>query len=569
MLLVQDYMSANKKPAMFMLMLTFLVAPFYYHENIGGTGLNLPGNIVIWLCAIIFIFFTANSVLSRSILVIPKHAALILAFPILATLSGFLSGVTEPLEWGFRLLFVWGGALFLLALFQLQFSRSDWDKLLLILVLSGLVHAILACIQVFQPEDVTIYLPKAPSNIATGVFQQINIQATFQATVVVLCWYLSLRPLAKQNHLVRVVIYLSLWFATYIVMISGSRVGMLSMLVSTSLLVLFYFNQIKHHKKTVVLLIFIMVSALFLSVYSDGLSRLFNKVENIQTEYSTSQRIGIYRVAAEVVKDKPVLGHGIGSFESVWQYEKAHFQEKNPSYQLIDSYVTHPHNELLFWQVEGGLLASLGIVVSFVSIFLIAWKSNAKHTLAFLFPFAFHNQVELPFHLSANAWFLTLLLICVALAHSKKHVASLSPSVSMRKSVFLMSHISLVLAVVFFAHSLIANAELNRAIKPDNNETLKVSSINPYFTKIAEDFHMQRLFNVSASNRSVEGMRAFLTWQREEIKSRPTAFNYKMLIASYQNLQNINEACAAARVASQMYQGNHEFRAYSTACSEN
>jgi O-antigen polymerase len=34
-----------------MLAVLFLVAPFYYHPNIGGEGLRIPNNITVWMMA--------------------------------------------------------------------------------------------------------------------------------------------------------------------------------------------------------------------------------------------------------------------------------------------------------------------------------------------------------------------------------------------------------------------------------------------------------------------------------------------------------------------------------------
>ncbi len=559
---------ANQKTAMILMALIFLVAPFYYHDNIGGTGLNLPGNITVWLAASLFIWFALKQVLDRNTLILPQRVFMILAFPILATLSGFISGVSEPIEWVFRLVFIWGGVFFLIALFQFNFSRAQKDKLLYLIAMAGLLHAVVACLQIFQPEGISIFLPKAPSNVATGVFQQINIHATFQATVLLVCWYLSLRPIVRRSSLLKSGVYLMVLLATFIVMTSGSRVGVISMFVGLGLLTGLYWKPIRVNSKTILLLVFLMLIAGFGSVFTDGFSRFVDKSAEVHTEYKSSERIGIYRIAAELVEQKPFFGHGLGSFEAVWQYQKADFQLRHSDYELIQNYVTHPHNELLFWQVEAGTLASVGILLSFLAILFTAWKSKAKYAIAFLFPFAFHNQVELPFHLSATAWFSTLLMIFIALSHNKKLAYQSFLSPAMTSTLTLLSHIAIVLLGAFFFHAAIANYQLELATKSKNKANLNIPLINPYFTKIAEDFRMQAVFNQSNHERNVAGMRFFNNWQQDEIKNRPTFFNYKMLIASYQNLQNREKACASAELAFAMYKQNQEFEDYVDSCKK-
>jgi hypothetical protein len=90
--------------------------------------------------------------------------------------------------------------------------------------------------------------------------------------------------------------------------------------------------------------------------------------------------------------------------------------------------------------------------------------------------------------------------------------------------------------------------------------------MNPYFTKIAEDFRMQQIFKMSSMERNVEMMRTFNHWQLESITSRPTAYNFKMLIASYQNLGNIEQACETAFLANFMFLENQEFQQYRESC---
>lgn len=554
-------------PAEIILALTFLVAPFFYYDNIGGAGLNIPSNIAVWLSACIFTWLAVRQVLNNSTLTLPKHTLVMLAFPLLATISGFISGVSEPIDWMFRLLFIWGGTFFLLGLFQFQFSRARKDLFLYFLLIAGLLHAFVACLQFFQPDGVKIFLPKSGgTNIATGIFQQINIHASFQATVVLIAWYLINRPLAKFNLVIKASILLTTFLSSYIVMSSGSRVGFLSLFVGLALYLPICWSVLKRNKNNVFVITAVMIMASLTGIYSDGFGRLANKSAEIHTEYKTSERIGIYLISAELVENKPIFGHGLGSFESVWQYQKADFQQKHPDYTLIQDYITHPHNELLLWQVEGGLLASSGILITFFTILVMAWQSRARYAIPILFPFAFHNQVELPFHISATAWFACLLLIFIALSHTKKIQIKDFMSVPMRNVLRLQNHFLLLMATVFFIHAALANYQLDIATKNGEKAKLSMPAMNPYFTKIAEDFRMQQVFTMASMERNEAAMKIFNHWQQQAILDRPTAFNFKMLIASYQNIQNQDKACSTAIEASLMYRENKEFNYYVEAC---
>jgi O-antigen polymerase len=190
------------KPVELFIILIFLIAPFYYQPNLGGVGLMIPSNITVWMAVTLFLAYTYYRVVNQSIFVIPKHFLWVLAFPILATLSGFITGVNEPITWFFRLLFIWAGIAFLAGLFQFKLSRLDKDKLLFYIVISGLFHGIVGLLQLFQPEGITFFLPSIePKRIATGMFQQNNIHAVYQATVIMVAWYLMGRPFVKVRFL--------------------------------------------------------------------------------------------------------------------------------------------------------------------------------------------------------------------------------------------------------------------------------------------------------------------------------------------------------------------------------
>lgn len=543
------------------------IAPFYYQPNLGGKGLMIPSNVTVWLIVFCFIWFTVRKVLSTSTLNLPSKYLLVFAFPILATLSGFISDVSEPTVWAFRLLYVWAGIFFLTGLFQLSLNRSAEDYLLVVILIAGLFHTLIALVQYYQPSGMTLYLPTVkPVNLAVGMFQQINIQASFQATVVVTGWYLINRPYVKARPQVMFTVFVTVFFSTYLVMISGSRVGALSLIISLILLSAFYWKVMARNKKKIVAMMLTMLAALCLSVFSDGLSRLSDKT--VHTEYGASERVGIYKISAELIKQKPLTGHGLGSFSSVWQYQKGKFQEKNPDYELIQAYVSHPHNELLFWQIEGGLLACAGILITFFTVFVLAWQSKARYVLALLFPLAFHNQVELPFHTSAYVWIVCLTLIFIALNHTNKKQIKLRFSSAMRTTLWLSNIAVLVVAAFFFIHTLFSSYELRQATVLEGNADLSVPLANPYFSSTAEDFYMQRLFKISGLERSVEGMEVFNHWQQEEIKNRPVEYNFKLLIASYQNLQQLDKACQAAVTASAIYAENQEFKEYKAFCEK-
>jgi len=78
---------------------------------------------------------------------------------------------------------------------------------------------------------------------------------------------------------------------------------------------------------------------------------------------STGTRIEFYRVSLEVVKDRPILGHGTGSFAAA-------FAEKTRGQNVLPS--RNPHNEYLHMMVQLGFVGLSGLLVLFATHWRLA-----------------------------------------------------------------------------------------------------------------------------------------------------------------------------------------------------
>ena len=88
--------SRASKVLTILLSLLFLVAPFYYQDNLGGEGLNLPFNAVVWLPVLFIIAAAIFKIIESGEWVRPSYLWLILAMPIGLYLTGFVSGMDRP-----------------------------------------------------------------------------------------------------------------------------------------------------------------------------------------------------------------------------------------------------------------------------------------------------------------------------------------------------------------------------------------------------------------------------------------------------------------------------------------
>ena len=103
-----------------------------------------------------------------------------------------------------------------------------------------------------------------------------------------------------------------------------------------------------------------------------------------------------------------------GRFEPGYIMYTARQHQLNQNYPAGIPSLTHPHNELLYWSIEGGLIPLLAIV--FTSIFILARlyqtnKGGRIATFALFLPIILHNQIEYPFYHSAIHWITLILLV--------------------------------------------------------------------------------------------------------------------------------------------------------------
>ncbi len=146
------------------------------------------------------------------------------------------------------------------------------------------------------------------------------------------------------------------------IFLSGSRTGMLAIIVSSSVFFLAQpdivgkFKQIRCYKLLLILPLtsLIVLSSFFYSLKKD----------------SAKGRILIWEVSGMMIKDKPFWGHGYGAFKAEYMNYQAKYFKENPGseFELLADNVKHPFNEFVKVLVEFGLI---GLSLLFASIFFV------------------------------------------------------------------------------------------------------------------------------------------------------------------------------------------------------
>lgn len=89
-----------------------------------------------------------------------------------------------------------------------------------------------------------------------------------------------------------------------------------------------------------------------------------------------ASRVMIWQAALKIVADNPLIGIGIGRFQSVYLSYQAFF----PPY--LEWAVPEPHNVLLAVYLATGLIGFLGFVLMFGRLIVLLWPKNKNNTIS-------------------------------------------------------------------------------------------------------------------------------------------------------------------------------------------
>ncbi len=540
-----------------------LAAPLYYQQNLGGEGLYLPYNASTWIAAL---FVTAAGLLlamQRRSMVTPRYGLALCALPVGLLISGFVTGVGNPSEWLMRLGYVLGGFGFFIALFQFRLQRQHQDLALALLFCGIMLQALIGWIQLQQLPFFSALVPIARSSQPIAIFQQVNLTASYLATGLPLAIYLATRPGALQAPwLIRILPYCGLVLCSGVLLATGSRVGLLGGALGLLLALAGRRHFLIRHKRIALALgISLLLGSGFLlsDKVENRSSFALNKIERMQQGGQADVRFSVYEISLDTIANAPLFGHGLGSFQSVWQAERGEFQDQHPDLDIGPRY-SHPHNELLFWLVEGGLVAVAGILLCAGAV---AWRlvrlgSERGLLLAgMLLPIVLHTQVELPFYISSPHWFVVLFLLYLTFS---LRPASLNLKLS-QAARGLCTGLLLMLPVgvaTFLLHTLVANAGIVNYMKSRGQQSafLEPAIHNLYFSGQATYMMMKESLLIGYRLDDKQRSAGFIAWANEYLQRTPDIQLFYDLAGAYVHIGDHQKAQQALEHGLYIYRHN-------------
>ncbi|MBI6181587.1 O-antigen ligase C-terminal domain-containing protein [Serratia proteamaculans] len=392
-----------------------------YLPNMGGMGFALPQNLISWggMALLSLIIWMSVLFCHRRIIITPTVKLGVVALALLAIPLFY----TQP-EWRETAFWRWcglfGGLIFYFSWLQINLSPRARYWLVGIIVLAVTIQALMAMLQLFNLGH---WLPyPVLGGRPYGVFQQVNLLASFAATALALVLMLFLLPgfqlrVAGHEKWRRVLLCLLLAVFPALLVWLQSRIGWLG---GGVVALLFMVTYARKYPWSSVVAALMMLFGVLAGIAVLSWSEQVNAVSHAGSD---SARGVMLNGTLAMIMEKPLAGWGYGGFEYSFQHFRAALGEST----LGVGVAVHPHNEILLWWVEGGIAGLLGMLLLLFAgaqLAAKAWRQYRQQAgspdrgvmlaLCFaLLPLSLHTQTEYPFYLSALHWVVFLLLLAM------------------------------------------------------------------------------------------------------------------------------------------------------------
>lgn len=495
-----------------------LIIMHVYIPNMGGSGLAVPGNMLAWLVMALIVL--AVCLLGRLGLepeqwVMTSSSRLFLLGILLLCLPWLYSTSPWRENSSFRVMGMLGGAAFYLVLLQGCLRETATKAVLWLILGAAVVESGLVLLQMYvlQPGNwLEFNVGKARPY---GIFQQTNVMATFLATGLGATLCLLLQSQCKML-VQRCLLVLLVTLITALIVVMRSRTGWIGACLMASMMLLFLRQQ---RKITIVVILAILCGI------SLGFTMLGNPtLESLDHPGSNYYRWIMVKQTLAMIAQKPLLGWGYGSFD----YHFHHFLIQQQPPILIGEHADHPHNEILYGWMEGGIVALVGMLLlagGYLSLLIRAWQhdhvENREYSALGIglttLPLALHTQTEYPFYMAVPSWLVFLVLL--ALFDSLCGKRLLNPRQFGNRWLQTVMVAGSVGVILFMATGIHAAGVLTRA----ERQQLKVlptpvSLINPWSQASRYDYD-QHLYDLLSYNRSKDNklLIQYTEWARNYV----------------------------------------------------
>jgi O-antigen polymerase len=488
----------------------------------GGAGLYMSYNVFAWIITTLFIALgvwqiTLNKKVYYSPLLIWLFFGVIaLIIPVFYTFE--FTDHAIP-----RLLALVAGFLFLCCLYQFTLSKQQGHQLLLLILVAVIIQTSFGLIQFFilDTGDWGGYI--VGKHRPHGSFTQPNVMASFVATGLAIALFLSVqKPFSPYHKVLQGLLLICSFTFSFLLVLLQSRTGFVGAIFAVLLLIPLLYT---HNKRRLLLHMVVILVAVSCASVSLVNSSIPIRSQHIYQEMGVRHNIVV--VSADMIQQKPIIGYGYGGFERSFLDHFNQYSLKNPTIGNTPQNFSHPHNEVLFWVVEGGVIALVAFVLFTVG-FLLTWRKivlqKGLALLALIFPILLHSQLELPFYSSVSHWLVFLILLWLMDSYAVKQGEHFN-AIECAKTFFLRFW-AVFLPLIFLPFLLTTLHTGNILVKTQQNPDYSIAHltdiVNPVAWKGYVDFiAYTHIFRDGLRTKNPQQLTRYLDWSLKCLRHKP------------------------------------------------
>lgn len=507
----------------------------YYQPNNAGTSLQLPWVAFAWMPVSVCVGIGLAHIAIRgvvrysSLTIATLFCCLLLAVPIFYSHSN--ESISLDRIFGLLLL-----ALLFLSLQQYQFTQKHLTLLLGFILIGVWVEALFGWVQ-FLSSAIGSEGEDRRWTVPSGIFQQVNVMASFMATGLVLSLYL-LATASDQSRWKWVdLLYIGMPLVTmHLLHALSSRTGWYGAFFGVLLILPLAWN-LASRKKLILWIAMLGVgySVSFVAVPSAGWAPPSKEILNLSDVRATTMPQTL-----DMIMERPLGGYGYGNFESSYLNFTAARHAAEDSYPPGLASMSHPHNELLYWTAEGGIVPLFGLLFLAYLVWMRVYKQELRTRLALVglfLPVVLHSQLELPFYQSVAH-----VVVFVILIFYVDNLSAVYKEKNIRSGILIgaLACVIPVVTIAFMATTLQSGAVLARF---ESNQMENVEDL----TKMTNPVVWQDRLNWAIRSRLVvngilsgqpELGQGYIDWVPDVLAREPRALFYKYLILAHEALGN-------------------------------
>lgn len=525
--------------------LFFLGGLHYSERHVGGVGIELPYNQISWIvlaCLIgvgLFRIARSRSIIFSRLTAMLAFCALLLTLPTFYPDSSLVN--ESPIHLGLL-----GGLMVVVSIQQFRPELRDVYHILFMVLCGALIESMIAWSNYLGISFKEFTLEGIGAGIPYGTIRQRNVLSTLFVTALCVGAYLLCHSYQNQvskrlGILIKGLVLASPLFLLPLIILLKSRTGWVGCVVSLALILPILGLLRKKLALAWIASVVIGLSVVpVLELFSENAEVVSSDKLNL-----AGPRNYMYEQILDMALEKPIAGYGFGNFESAYNLHGAEGYAQGRYETASYENLSNPHNEILYWWVEGGILGLAGILLAayFVlkRILTLDDKRERVLLLALFFPIVFHTQTEIPFLISVGHWIIFLMIILLVDVQSEAYREK-------RVEYFLLPAIlSVAVPVIvglFMLTTLLSGRLLNRAEYDMDLEVSTLENIsNPvvWQDRLMWDMNFGLLALAYYQNRP-ELARNYIEWAPEIIKRKPRAGYYHYLVIAHQLVGNEEEA---------------------------